>query len=488
VKTAGSSESVKALAARLAFLVPAALIGCSSVPADRGFEDVERAVEARIGRRASWTRTREADEQARREVERLLADELTSEAAVRIALLNDRDLQAAYEEIAIASADRVEAGLLRNPVLDVEARAPEGGGAVGFELELVQDLVSLLFRGAREQVAQAGFEAVQARTAVAVLDVAASALSAFYSVQGATQLRDLRRSVVQATEASHELARRMHEAGNLRDLDLANERALHEQAKLDLVESELELAEERERLNERMGLWGSQTAWTISARLPEPPLDWPPLEGIESEAIERSLELAAIRHEIDATARRLGFVKGTAPVPMLEVGVAAEREAGEGLWSLGPAASLSLPLFDHGQASVARAEAILRQIQERYAAEAVEIRAEVRAASSRVLALAARAEHLRREMLPLRQQILEHTQEQYNAMQVGPFQLLQAKRDQIETGADYVETLRDYWLSRTELEQLVNGGSGRIDRPRPRLRATKPSSPRQNLGSDGEAR
>jgi cobalt-zinc-cadmium efflux system outer membrane protein len=42
-------------------------------------------------------------------------------------------------------------------------------------------------------------------------------------------------------------------------------------------------------------------------------------------------------------------------------------------------------------------------------------------------------------------------------MQVGVFQLLEAKRDEIEAGRNYIETLTDYWLARTELERAVGG-------------------------------
>ncbi len=42
-------------------------------------------------------------------------------------------------------------------------------------------------------------------------------------------------------------------------------------------------------------------------------------------------------------------------------------------------------------------------------------------------------------------------------MQLGPVQLLRAREQQIETGAAYVETLRDYWLARSALAQLLSG-------------------------------
>ena len=68
-----------------------------------------------------------------------------------------------------------------------------------------------------------------------------------------------------------------------------------------------------------------------------------------------------------------------------------------------------------------------------------------------------RALYYRDIMLPLHERIVNETQLHYNAMQLGPIQLLRAREQQIETGAAYVEALRDYWLARTELAQLLSG-------------------------------
>jgi cobalt-zinc-cadmium efflux system outer membrane protein len=145
-----------------------------------------------------------------------------------------------------------------------------------------------------------------------------------------------------------------------------------------------------------------------------------------------------------------------AVIPELEGGVAAEREA-EGGWSVGPAFSIPIPLFDQGQGTVARAEAQLRRARHAYAAQAVDLRARVRAAHAAVVSGRDRAEHYRSVILPLRQQIVEQTQLQYNAMQVGAFQLLQARRDQVQSGSDYVAALRDYWTARTDLDTILAG-------------------------------
>ena len=87
----------------------------------------------------------------------------------------------------------------------------------------------------------------------------------------------------------------------------------------------------------------------------------------------------------------------------------------------------------------------------------VEVRSRARAAFAQTSAAYERARHYYDVLLPIRQQVLEQTQLQYNAMQIGAFQLLVAKQQQIETAAAAIDGLRDYWLARAELDQLMNG-------------------------------
>ena len=65
-------------------------------------------------------------------------------------------------------------------------------------------------------------------------------------------------------------------------------------------------------------------------------------------------------------------------------------------------------------------------------------------------------------MLPLETRVGVEMQLQYNAMQIGVFELLAAKERQIRTGAGFVEALRDYWLAHTGFSQILSG------RPAPR--------------------
>jgi cobalt-zinc-cadmium efflux system outer membrane protein len=440
-----------------ALLVLLALSACATVPEESGFGEAAALVHERGGHEIRWNRGARQDEEVAARVRELLAGELDAEGAVQIALLRNRHLQALYEDLGIAQADLVEAGLLRNPVFHFEGRFPEGGGRMALDLGIEEDFLSILFLPLRKRIAAASFEATKLLVAEHVLAFAADVRRAFCRLQGAEQLAELRHTVLAATEASSDLARRLHEAGNIRDLDLANETALHEESKLALAGAQLERTEARERLNALLGLWGTETEWRMASRLPELPSEEESVEGIESRAVDASLVLAQRRIEIAREAERLGFTRGTRLTPDPALGIAAERESESGLWTVGPAVALSLPLFDQGQAAVARARAVLTSLQESYAAEAIELRSDVRSSASRVLARRGRADFLRRVVLPLRSRIVKETQLEYNAMQEGAFQLLLAKREEIAAGAEYVEELREYWIAKAELGRILAG-------------------------------
>jgi cobalt-zinc-cadmium efflux system outer membrane protein len=442
----------------LALAVAFGATGCSNASRDSGFEDVRRLAADRTHMRIEWDRGSAEDRAADEAVGALLARDLDADSAVQVALLNNRDLQATFEDLSVAQSDLVAAGMLRNPVFDASVRFAEAGGGTGVELSVVQDFLDVLVIPLRRRAAGAAFEAAKLRVAGAVLGLAGETRRAFYSVQAARQRLEVRQTAALAADASYDYARRLHAAGNVNDLDLSNEQAAYEQSRLDLAAAEADAQQARERLNVLMGAWGRRTQWTVAQRLPDVPgpEDAVPQDGLERRAVERSLDLAAARQGVEVAAGRLGLARPLGVFEGAGVGAAAERET-EGGWSAGPAFSLPIPLFNQGQPASSAAAAELRRARQRYAALAVEVRSRARAAWSRVDAARARAAYYQKVILPLRERIVDQTQRQFNAMQVSPFQLLNAKQQQVEAGGQYVDALLEYWTARADLDLILEG-------------------------------
>lgn len=440
----------------LAAALGALLAGCANMKPGMGFDSVERNVAERVGARTHWNNGSPEDAEAKAAVASMLEQELTADEAVQITLLNNRELQAVYEDLNIAQADLVEAGLLRNPVFSGEVRFATSGGGHAIALGVAQDFMSLLSMSLRKGLADAVFEAAKLRVTATVLDTAFETRTAFFDYQAAEQGREMRATVMEAMAASYDLAKRLRAAGNFRELDVLNERSLYEQSKLDLAAAEARVTATRERMNALMGLWGAQTGWNAAPRLPELPEEVMTADGLEGKAIKASLDLALLRRDAELAARSAGVAKPFGWLEGAEVGAAAEREI-DGAWSVGPSLSLPIPLFDQGQATIGAAQARYRQTAERTISRAVEIRSRVRAGHAGMQSAFDRARYYEGVILPLNQRRVEETQLQYNAMQVSAFELLQAKRDPIMAGAAYVESLHDFWVADAALDQALAG-------------------------------
>jgi cobalt-zinc-cadmium efflux system outer membrane protein len=429
--------------------------GCATLQPQPGFDNVQNSVSERIVQRIYWKTGSEEDKAVAASVRELLQGELTADDAIQIALLTNPRLQATYEELGIAQASLVQAGLLHNPVLSAVVRKPRSSGSSNLDFDISQEFLSILTMPMRKQLAQGEYEAARLRVTAAVLDLAAEARNAFYRAQADAQAVEMMQQVLVATDASLDAAHRLHAAGNINRLELDRQRAIHEESRLLLADAEMALLEDRERLNTLMGLWGTATRWTFSHRLPDIPAAALDITRVEQRAIERSLDLAIARYRIKGLARQLGIARVTSVIPDLELGYAWERDDGE--WDDGPGISLQIPVFDTGKARRAGITAELHQARRDYVGLAIEIRAAARVAATGLRQSRDLVKHYSNVLLPLRQRIVAGTQLEYNAMQIGVFQLLQEQRRQINTGHTYIGILRDYWQARARLEQLLAG-------------------------------
>lgn len=438
---------------RIAFV---ALSATSCVSSDAAFHDVRHAVHDRAALDVEWNRGGDDDDEA---IRKKLEQPLTAQDAVQIALLNNRSLQAQLEDLGIARAVLLQGMRPSNPQFHGSLKF--GEDERDLDITLVQSITDVVYAFSRASIARADLEATKLSLSQSVLAFSFATKREFYRYQAAEQILEMRRTIAESALAGYTLAKQMHEAGNMNDLDRDIERGLYEDARVQFARAEQALVEAREDLNKRMGLVGDRTTWTAVARLPDPSEAAIDDAGVEAEVVEKNFELAAIRHRLSAANGRIGLARAQGLFPNIGVGVAVEGEIGRDAPPLpvGPVVEVTLPLWDQGQGEIARRAAEQRRLEAQYVARAVDLRADARAVRTRAESLRQQADYLARVILPLRARILEKTQLMANAMQIGLFQLLMAKRDQIEAGRSYVETLARYWTARAELDLLLQGGS-----------------------------
>lgn len=420
-------------------------------------QPVQRTLKNRTSLEIRWQKNATAREQALEEVRARLRPGLNLASALQIALLNNRDFLAAFEEIGVSAADLREAGLWKNPRLDLSVRFPNRAATgANWEETLGFDLLEILLIPLRKRVAADQLAATQLRVTDAALRLVAEVKIAMYHLQADTGLIDRRKIILEIQKGALDVAQRQHEAGNISDLVLAQQQAVYNTARLDLLAAETAQRQHREEINRLLSLWGPDTAWELGETLPVLPGHEPDLRGLESLAVAQRQDLAAAQKELSSVVRALGLTKSYRYVGALSFGANTERET-DGAHLTGPQLSLELPLFNQGQARVARGEAELRRAERKVEALAIGIRAEVRAQYVKLSTLREKSRFYESQVVPTRRAITEGMLLQYNGMLVSNFRLFETRAEQIEAEHQATEVLRDYWVARAELERAVGG-------------------------------
>ena len=444
--------------------VAALLVGCASVSPDGLRGDVAALTTGRtagVPQAALPTTDPAARTQAQHSIDGWLAQPLTQDNAVRIALLNNPGLQARLAALGVADAERVQAITLPNPHLSLGRFANSHEREIERTLAFsLLDLLTQPWRATRENerleiaILQAAQEAVQ---------LAADTRRAWLHAVAAEQVAAAHERMAEAADAGTELARRMVRVGNWSRLQLAREQAVLQEARSRLARARLAASTAREQLNRRLGVWGLQSQYRLAPQLPPLPASPLPADGIEATALRERLDVQAARRQLDTQAARQGWSRAGAVFGDIGLAysrnTATERESGHRDTTRGWEIELPLPLFDWGGAARTRAQAEVEQSAAQLQDTAVRARSEVRAAWLTYRTALDLARQQQAEVVPLRQLISDETTLRYNGMLASVWDMLAEARNSTQAVANAIEAQRDFWLAETDLQLALTGTS-----------------------------
>jgi outer membrane protein TolC len=432
-----------------------ALGGCATFSRDGGFDAIAGSTQQRLAKQVAWTRTPEERARVDQQVAELLHHSLMADDAVQIALLNNRALQASFETLGISEAELVQSGRLPNPRFTY--RRASAGGLYTIEESVVFNILSLATAPSVHEIEKRRFAQTQSAVLIDVVQLADRTRRAYFTALGARETLRYQQQVRDAAQASAELARRMVAAGNWSRLDQAREQGFYAAAWQSLEQAQLAETIARERLWQLMGLPGDQGAFNLAERLPDLPQrpdDPPNLEAV----LQGRVDLQMLRAQMDAEARSLGLTKATRFVNVLEVGPERILDGPHSdPYENGYEVTLEIPIFDAGTPKLRKAQAIYAQSVDRFAQAAVDARSEVRTAYSRYRAAYDIASHQRNEVLPVANAVAEQDLLNYNAARISVFDLLADARARIAGVDDYIQSVRDFWIAKSEFDTALLG-------------------------------
>ena len=429
------------------------LAGCASLPRAQGLDDIHTLVEQRHGTALTWSIATTDD--ANNALNILLAQPLTADRAIEIALLRNPRLQMEFARLGIAQADVFEASRMRNPTFSVAALDPHRSGEktridAGFSASFAE----LLLLPSRRRLALGEYARSKELIGNAVLNLLCDVRAAWFNAVSAQQVANMRETVAKVAATSAELAAKFHAAGNIAVLELKLQQAAATQARLAAARARSDSLRARSALNQLLGLAGEQIHWHADVRLSTPLASEDSVATLLAIARVQRLDLLATQQEVTLLEGSLGITQRFRWLGNVEVGVSGERD-NDGTHLYGPSLSLQLPIFSQGQAAIARAETQLAQGRARLQSLQIEIDAAVRLGVDSVAAASAIAQDYRAALIPQREAIVAHTLDKMNFNLVGAFELLLTRQQEVDAYQGYIEAVRDYWLARIELARAV---------------------------------
>jgi outer membrane protein TolC len=401
----------------------------------------------------------EAATASRARVRKLLASTLSVDAAVQLALLNNKGLQAAYNELGIAEAAMVEASLPPNPAFSISGISTPV--ELDIERRIVGDILAFATLPARANIAADRFRQAQLRAAEGTLRVAAEARRNYYRAVASRQLVSFLSQASSAAETAAKLAKQLVETGAMNKLDQAREQSFYVDVTTQLAAARQHAASEREALIRSLGLWGNEIEFKLPEMMPALPKRPRSLPAIEVDAVRKRVDLQIARIEVDALAKSFGLTNATRFINLLDVaGVSRTQREQGGAHGTGGGVEVEfqVPIFDFGEIRLHQAGESYMQAVNRLTEKAVNVRSEARDAYRVYRSTYDIAVRYRDQALPLRQTITDETMLRYGAMQIDVFSLLTEARQRVAVNIAAIEAQHDFWLASTNLGVAVAGG------------------------------
>lgn len=432
---------------------------------------ISRSIRSDLHRIEQAARVDSLDALARHEVDPISAEEasriltdgaLDIEDAVRVAILNNRELRAQLREIGIVRGEVLQAGTMPNPMAHVDF-LPERDTRVSLRVEY--DITGAIVAKRRGRAGRPLIEAERHHIAAKVLELGYEVRTQFYRVLAAEAKLKVGIRALDALLAGRDAALALYESGGMTALDMKMQLAAYERERVRVAELDLDLAHELEHLRRLLGASGEEAEFTLTGGLERAPEEPGLVEEIERRALEASLELEAMRERITGLARSAGVLRLEGAMPRVLADVhaligdpraPAGTDARDEVRVTG-GFSLGIPMFDRNQGAVSAKLAELAATTERYYGLAIDLRSYARDTENTLRSTHRRALHYQEIVLPAEVAVREETLLHYNAMQVGIFNLIEAHRRELDAELQYLDTLAEYWSARARVDALLAG-------------------------------
>ncbi len=452
-------HAVRPMARITALCCMLSLAACSSVNFDQSLALTNQQANAFTQGELALVRSEAQKAAMERITAELLAQPLTRDNAVRLALVHSPALQALLAQHAADAAQAAQGGRIANPVVSLE-RVVQGS-----ELEIGRSisfgLLDVLTLPQRRKAANAELARQELLLSASVVTQVTQVRQAWVRAVAAQQNLAYAIQVQESAQASAELARRMLAVGNFTRLQRARQHAYYADATTQRANAQHADRVAREALVRALGLRDAQAAaLQLPARLPDLPQQTITPQAAARSATDGRLDirLAQAALQVQAAVQGLDNIHSLGDV---ELGLRADTvfDTAEATTAARTGFELDVrgPLFDAGDQRRAAMNARTLAAAQRLEASARAAGSHLRESYSAYRTAWDIAAHYRDDVVPTQQLIAEENLLRYNGMIIGIFELLADTRSQTASVMAAIAAQEQFWLAEAALQSTLIG-------------------------------
>jgi len=433
-----SSRTWRAIVMTVAF----GCAGCASMNGAPTRNDVDDAIR---GRTAAGIRL---DSQVAVPPDVNLADGLTQEEAVAVALWNSPSFLVTLTDLGIARADLAEAGLLRNPILSL--LFPVGPKQLEFTLQFPFEV--LWQRPARVDAARINAQAIGQRLVWDALSLVAQVRAAHADVITAERRLALATQNAELTRRLSDITDARLRAGDISDLEARAPRT--DASRTDVVRRAAQHDRDLARLTLTALLGLDQAPTELQPQL-SAAYDMQPCpvdDNRVKDALASRPDVRAAELTIESAAARARWERSRAfsLIGLLD----ANGEGREG-FEIGPGMNVDIPVFNRNQGGTARATVEIERASRLYALARANVIADVRSAGVRVAQAQEALDAWSTDIVPSLETEQRQAESAYGAGEVPLFNVLDVSRRLVDGRTRQLEAEADLFRARISLERAI---------------------------------
>jgi cobalt-zinc-cadmium efflux system outer membrane protein len=420
-----------------------AVAGCATPPA-RDRASVSHAVESRFGESIA---TMPGHDQVIIPPELAAGAPLSEEQAVVLALWNNALFRELLVELDLTRADLVQAGLLPNP--EFLYYWPEPNKPFKYLVDF--PIESIYLRQVRLKVSAAENERAGGKVTQLALDLIRDTRQAYADLQLAQDRVSVAERALALRERILELAEARLKAGDATPLEVATARIDTLQTAQALAAVRFEVTVAGERVRNLTGLSGYAFPLLTDNTLFDPRTELA-VDDLVAEAVRSRPDAVAAEHAAQAAAVRTRFAKIGWVRFLGLLDATSGTKTGH---ALSPALRMTVPIFNHNQGAIARAEAEHDQLVRRQQTVYNQIVMDVRTSFARYGQARTELDLLRKKTRPEVEATIRRAEAAYKEGNVTYLIVLEMNRQLIDTYAREAQLDADLRRAWAELERGV---------------------------------